>query len=85
MNLPYLVRDVKLGDTVLLDDGAMQLKVQRVDGSEVKCRVVVGGILTENRGLAVPGMRSSGPFITDALRETLKGSDLESIKTNKIV
>jgi len=71
VNLPELSRDVKPGDTVLLDDGAMQLRVQQVDSGEVKCRVIVGGILTEDRGLVVPGMRSSGPFITDALREAL--------------
>ena len=71
VNLPNLPKDVKLGDTVLLDDGAMQLKVQQIDGSEVKCRVTVGGILTEGRGLVVPGMRTSGPFVTEALREKL--------------
>ena len=71
VNLPYLPEDVKPGDTVLLDDGAMELTVQQIQGSEVKCRIRVGGILTEERGLVVPGMRNSGPFITDALREAL--------------
>jgi pyruvate kinase len=72
VNLPNLPKDVKRGDTVLLDDGDMQLKVQEIEGEEVKCRVVVGGTLTEERGLVVPGMRRSGPFITDALRQALK-------------
>jgi pyruvate kinase len=71
VNLPDLPRDAKPGDTVLLDDGAIQLRVQQVDSGEVKCRVLVGGILTEKRGLVVPGMRNSGPFITDVLREAL--------------
>lgn len=71
VSLPDLPKDVRPGDTVLLDDGAMQLRVQHVDGVEVKCRIVVGGILTEQRGLVVPGRRNSGPFITDALREAL--------------
>ncbi len=71
INLPNLPRDVKRGDTVLLDDGAMELKVQQIEGNEVTCRVSVGGILTEERGLVVPGMHNSGPFITDALREAL--------------
>ena len=71
VNLPYLSRDVKPGDTVLLDDGAMELTVQQVHGSEVRCRVKIGGILTEERGLVVPGMHHSGPFITYALREAL--------------
>jgi pyruvate kinase len=71
VNLPNLPKDVKPGDTVLLADGAMQLKVQQIDGSEVRCLVTVGGILTEERGLVVPGMRTSGPFVTDDLREKL--------------
>jgi pyruvate kinase len=71
VNLPTLTQDIKVGDTVLLDDGAMQLKVLERQGTEVSCRVMVGGILTEGRGLVVPGMRTSGPFITDTLRECI--------------
>jgi len=71
INLPTFPQDVKVGDTVLLDDGAMQLKVLERQGTEVRCRVMVGGILTEGRGLVVPGMRTSAPFITDTLRECI--------------
>ncbi|MBL7126612.1 MAG: pyruvate kinase [Dehalococcoidales bacterium] len=71
VNLPNLARDVKAGDLVLLDDGAMQLKVLETDGIEVRCRVVAGGVLTEGRGVVVPGMRISGPFITDSLKDNL--------------
>jgi pyruvate kinase len=71
INLPTLSHDVKVGDTVLLDDGAMQLKVLEGQGTEIRCKVMVGGILTEGRGLVVPGMRISGPFITDTLRECI--------------
>jgi pyruvate kinase len=71
INLPTLPQDIKVGDTVLLDDGAMQLKVLERQGTEVRCKVMVGGILTEGRGLVVPGMRTSGPFITDTLRECI--------------
>ena len=69
VNLPNLPHDVKTGDTVLLDDGALQLKVLEKHDTEVKCRVILGGALTENRGIVVPGMRTSGPFVTDTLRE----------------
>jgi pyruvate kinase len=71
VNLPTLTQDIKVGDTVLLDDGAMQLKVLERQGTEVRCRVIVGGMLTEGRGLVVPGMRTSAPFITDTLRECI--------------
>jgi len=68
VSLPNLPRDVRIGNLVLLDDGAMQLRVLSKNDDEVKCRVIVGGVLTEKRGLVVPGMRSSAPFITDSLR-----------------
>jgi pyruvate kinase len=69
VNLPNLPQDVRAGDTVLLDDGAMQLRVLGKSGTEVKCRVTVGGVLTNGRGLVVPGMRTTGPFVTEALRD----------------
>ncbi len=71
VNLPTLPRDIREGDTVLLDDGAMQLKVLEKRRTEVRCKVVVGGILTEGRGLVVPAMRISGPYVTDTLRESI--------------
>ena len=71
INLPTLPRHVREGDSVLLDDGAMQLKVERASRSEVICRVIVGGTLTPGRGVVVPGLRSSGPFLTPQLREHL--------------
>jgi len=72
VNLPTLPHDVRVGDSVLLDDGAMQLKVLRTSGSDVVCRVIVGGTLTPGRGVVVPGMRTSAPFLTPQLREHLK-------------
>jgi len=71
VNLPTLSQDVKVGDTILLDDGEMQLKVLAKQGTDVSCRVIIGGILTDGRGLVVPGMRISSPFITDTLRECI--------------
>ena len=78
VNLPGLAKDIKVGDEVLLDDGALQLKVLAKDADNIKCRVTVGGVLTDNRGLVVPGMDSSTPFVSDSLREQL----LFAIKEN---
>ncbi len=71
VNLPTLSQDVKIGDTILVDDGAMQFKVLSKQGTDVSCRVLIGGILMDGRGLVVPGMRISGPFITGTLRECI--------------
>lgn len=71
VNLPALATDIRRGDRVLLADGAMQLRVEEVKGDEVICRVVVGGLLLAGKGLVVPGMRSSLPFVTEQLRQAL--------------
>lgn len=71
VNLPNLSQDVKAGDNVFIDDGAIQLKVEEIRQAEVKCHVTVGGMLTEGRGLVVPGMIISGPFLTNSLREQI--------------
>ena len=71
LTLPNLSRDIKVGDTVILDDGAMQLKVQGIDSTGIKCRVTAGGLLRQGRGLVVPGMKISVPFITDQLRKDI--------------
>ena len=71
VTLPNLPQDIKSGDTVLLDDGAMQLKVRGIDGTGIKCRVTVGGLLKQGRGLVVPGMKISVSFITDKLQEDI--------------
>jgi pyruvate kinase len=71
VNLPTLSQDVKVGDMILLDDGAMQFRVLARQGTDVSCRVMIGGILTDGRGLVVPGMHISSPFITDILRECI--------------
>ncbi len=71
VTLPRLAAGIKPGDTVLLDDGAMELKVIGTTGDDVRCRVAVGGVLEQGKGLVVPGMRLSVPFLTPKLRESI--------------
>ncbi|MEN8614805.1 pyruvate kinase [Dehalogenimonas sp. THU2] len=71
VNLPTLPKDVRAGDTVLLDDGAMQLKCRDVTDTDVTCTVLVGGLLTSGRGIAIPGRKSSMPFMSDLLKSNL--------------
>jgi len=60
-----LPQDVKPGDRILLDDGAIELQVQSTTDSEVDCKVVVGGVLKPHKGVNVPGRTLSVPSITD--------------------
>ncbi|ADJ26249.1 pyruvate kinase [Dehalogenimonas lykanthroporepellens BL-DC-9] len=72
VNLPALPRDVRPGDTILVDDGAIQLKCREIKGPDVFCTIVVGGTLTQGRGIAIPGRKSSMPFLSDALKRYLE-------------
>ncbi len=69
VNYPTLPLDVEVGNTVLVDDGAIQLRVISVSDTDVKCRVIVGGLLTPGRGVVVPGMQMSGPYVTEAMQQ----------------
>ena len=60
-----LAKDVKVGDRVLLADGVFELKVLRIDGSEIGCEVIVGGILTDRKGINLPGVAVSAPCLTE--------------------
>ncbi|MDO8567742.1 MAG: pyruvate kinase [Dehalococcoidales bacterium] len=74
VSLPNLPQDARPGARILINDGTIELKVLEKTATEVVCRVVAGGILTERRGLVVPGMPTSGPFLTDDLRAHLNFS-----------
>ena len=52
---PELLRDLRPGQTVLLDDGRLELVVVRAGEGFLKCRVVTGGKLTSHKGINVPG------------------------------
>jgi pyruvate kinase len=51
-----LPMSVKLGDIIYLDDGAIKLEVVSLDNTDIKCKIVVGGMLRDHRGINVPGM-----------------------------
>jgi pyruvate kinase len=60
-----LANDVRVGDRVLIDDGNVQLDVAAVAGSRVHLRVVVGGKVSDHKGINLPGVNVSTPALTD--------------------
>lgn len=68
-----LPRDVRPGDTLLLNDGLLRLTVQAVHGQEVHTSVVVGGVLSNNKGINKAGGGLTAPALT--------AKDMEDIKT----
>ncbi len=63
--LPSLPLDVRPGDSIYLDDGALHLQVIAVKGNDVISRVLHGGILKAEKGINVPGVTLGTPSVTD--------------------
>jgi pyruvate kinase len=67
-----LLKAVKPGDTIFLNDGFIQLEVLQVEGKNVPCRVRVGGELRSRKGLNLPGIDLGISAFTERDREGLK-------------
>ena len=61
---PGLADDVRAGDRILIDDGNVQLEVTGVTGSRVRTRVMVGGKVSNHKGINLPGVAVSSPALT---------------------
>ncbi len=64
VSFPQFLNDIKVGNTIFLNEGAIQVKAISTTDSEVRCKVVVGGVLTANKGINVPGVKLNVPSIT---------------------
>ena len=60
-----LPRDVRAGDTLLLDDGRIVLLVKEVSGHEVNCEVITGGELSDSKGINLKGGGLSASALTE--------------------
>lgn len=61
---PGLAGDVRPGDTVLVDDGRVVLQVQGVQDGRVRTQVIIGGTVSDHKGLNLPGTAVSVPALT---------------------
>ncbi len=76
-----LPNDVKPGDPLLIDDGKVKLEVISTDGTVVTTRVVVGGAVSNNKGINLPGVAVNVPALSEKDEEDLRwglklGADL---------
>ncbi|MBW2733007.1 MAG: pyruvate kinase [Deltaproteobacteria bacterium] len=67
-----IAEDVAVGDPILLDDGRLGLEVLAVEDRCVRCRVDVGGLLTDHKGINLPGVALSTPALTEKDRHDLE-------------
>ncbi len=65
VDLPELPHHVKLGQEIFLDDGLIKLEVISINHHDVKCRVVIGGRLFDNKGVTIPGVTWDVDSVTE--------------------
>ena len=66
-----LCRDVKVGGTILIDDGEVELKVSQITGCDIRCKVINGGEISNHKGVNVPNASLSLPYLSDKDRSDI--------------
>lgn len=66
-----LYEDLDVGMRVLIDDGLIEMTVEKVDKSNIVCRVINGGVVSNHKGVNVPDVDLSMPYISDKDREDI--------------
>lgn len=64
VNYDGLTGDVKKGTTILINDGLISMTVDKVKDSDIHCTVVDGGLLTNHKGVNVPGVELKMPYLS---------------------
>lgn len=65
VNYPLLAKEVKVGETIFVDDGKKEFEVVAINGNDIQCKVIVGGELKGRRGLNLPDSDLSISALTD--------------------
>lgn len=60
-----LPQDVSVGTKILLDDGLLELRVEKIEDTDIHCRIINGGMVSDRKGVNVPEVHLSLPFISD--------------------
>lgn len=63
-----LKNDISVGTEILIDDGLIEMQVEEINGEEIVCTVVNGGFVSNHKGVNVPGVVLSMPYISEVDR-----------------
>lgn len=72
VSYPRLAKDVRPGDTVMINDGLVELRIEHVTSTDIECRVIHGGILSNHKSCNFPDVNLSMPYLSDADMEDLE-------------
>lgn len=63
-----LKEDVKEGSRILIDDGKIEMEVKKIEGEEIICKILNGGMVSNHKGINIPGVELTMPYISDVDR-----------------
>ena len=66
-----LYKDVSVGKRILLDDGLIAMQVEAIEGKDIICRVINGGFVSNNKGVNVPEVHLSLPYVSEKDRQDI--------------
>lgn len=66
-----LPKDIEKGCKILIDDGLIELKVEYVDHTDIRCKVINGGVVSSNKGINIPDVNISLPFLNKKDKEDI--------------
>ncbi len=69
---PKLSKELSVGNTILIDDGYIILKVKKIVNNDVITEVIKGGLLKDNKGIVAPGVEISAPSLSEKDLDDLK-------------
>ena len=72
LNHPEFLAALRPGDPVWMDDGMIQLTVEKVDGGDVQCRIVSGGVVSDHKGVSFPRLPVPVSCLAPKDREDLR-------------
>ncbi len=67
-----LPREITIGTKILIDDGRLELRVTDVTDTDIVCRVIIGGELSERKGVNIPNMHLNMPYISEQDEKDLR-------------
>lgn len=65
-----LHKDIHVGSSILIDDGLVGLKVVAIKGQDIHCKVENGGTISNRKGVNIPGVELSIPFMSEKIKKT---------------
>ena len=60
-----LPADLSVGAPILINDGAVELRAEKITATDIICRVIIGGTISNNKGINVPGTELSMPYLSE--------------------